>query len=86
MSRDNLARRQLSRLTFKTSRAGASFQSRRDRARRGAPILQKLRARELYSDDLPAACLRLLYGLTDDTPIDVARRPPGRRYVVNPQL
>ena len=39
-----------------------------------APTLQQLRARmrahELCSDDLPAPYLRLLYGLTDDTPID----------------
>lgn len=39
-----------------------------------APALKeihaRMRARELYSDDLPAAYLRLLYGLTDDTPID----------------
>jgi len=39
-----------------------------------APALQMLRARmrapELCSGDLPAPYLRLLYGLTDDTPID----------------
>jgi len=29
-----------------------------------------MRARELYSDDLPEAYLRLLCGLTEDTPID----------------
>jgi hypothetical protein len=38
-----------------------------------APALQMLRARmrapELYTDDLPAAYLRRLYGLTDDTPV-----------------
>ena len=38
-----------------------------------APAVQMIArayARELHSDDLPAASLRLLYGLTDDTPID----------------
>jgi hypothetical protein len=38
-----------------------------------APVLQQLharmRVRELYSDDLPAAHLRLLYGLPDETPV-----------------
>ena len=37
------------------------------------PALQKLparmRAREPYSDDLPAAYVRLLYGLPEDAPV-----------------
>ena len=35
------------------------------------PALQKLRARgrTLFSDDLPAAYVRLLYGLPEDAPV-----------------
>ena len=38
-----------------------------------APVLQKLRARlldrQLHSDDLPAAYVRLLYRLPEDAPV-----------------
>jgi len=37
-----------------------------------APAVQMIArayARELHSDDLPAASLRLLYGLTDEAPV-----------------
>ena len=38
-----------------------------------APVLQKLRARlldrQLHSDDLPAAYVRLLNGLPEDVPV-----------------
>jgi len=32
-------------------------------------MIARAYARELHSDDLPAASLRLLYGLTDEAPV-----------------
>jgi len=75
MDRDSLARRQFSRPgPQRGDQIGEIRPPGIIRLGEAAPILQRLRARmrarELYSDDLPAGYLRLLYGLTDDTPID----------------
>jgi len=71
MNRDSLARRQFSRPgPQRADQIGEIRSPGIIRLGEAAPILQwlraRMRARELYSDDLPAA-LRQLYGLTDDT-------------------
>lgn len=55
-----------------------------------APVLQKLharlRARELFSHDLPAAYVRLLYGLPEDTPVTSRADQLADRNSLNPTV